>query len=139
MKQHSSDESKKNQELNERSDRFLEEQKKYKPHKNMKGDKIQAALSQIFSGGYLTNFNSAYIDDCVEEEILIFTIDKEEKDKFNDFVKKHEGCEYLRNPYRSADFGFNLTFSFRDTSVGMRTIVKCNCGFEEDITAYESW
>ena len=95
---------------------------------------------------------------CDPEDVLergedIFVINGDEKRKLNIIVDEHK-CDYMpdktekdneeifahgEGPFKAGAFGSNLSFHFYPNSVGTRVVVKCNCGFEEDITDYYSY
>jgi hypothetical protein len=126
--------------LEQLRDQSFNEMKERDPHKTMNGKEINKALSKIFTSDYCqTNFDPRYVDDCVEEEVLVFVLKQDQKDMFNTFVEKHKDCKYLRNPFNSGAIGSNLMFSFRDSTLGMVTTVTCNCGHKEDLTDAYNW
>jgi len=120
-------------------DASFADMKRVCPHKRMYGKELNRVLRDTFGYDYFqTNFDSGYLEDCVDEELLVFVINGDQKEKFNEFVKTHK-CKYTSNPLNAGAISSNFGFFFRPTSLGMVTKVKCNCGAEEDITDAENW
>lgn len=65
--------------------------------------------------------------------IATFTVDGEELDLLQEWLKKHnEECPYA-SPKRQGAIGGRLTYMFTPTSIGTIATVKCACGEEIDL------
>lgn len=84
------------------------------------------------------DYHPSHPQKVLEREEEIFVINGEEKRKLNIIVAEHE-CEYTNNPFKAGCMGSNLSFHFYPDTCGTTTIVRCRCGFEENITDYDMY
>ncbi len=107
------------------------------------GREIRDAVNKIFKDKYnnehlITNFSTSYLNDNIDEPVIIFMIKDKEKENFNKTMSDHD-CKYMKDPHAAGAFGANLSFAFEPNTVGMRIVIKCECGMNADIIDYDCW
>jgi hypothetical protein len=85
-----------------------------------------------------SDYHPSCFKEVLERGEEIFVITGEEKRKLNIIIAEHV-CDYMNSPFKAGCMGSNLSFHFYPDTVGTTTIVRCRCGFEENITDYDSY